>query len=242
MAVLEPLTADYHSTLGAMARVATHVLARRRYACSGRFGLRSAPGAIATPMFGDDETLRLSSRYLLRERRVGDAMTTSALPTAGATLRDLADFADCDLTVDFAVGHDTPALGEPDAPLNLGPNNVALVATWFAAVAAALDEVIGVSATDSASAVQLWPEHFDLAVDLAAGSGRANLGASPGDSFSEEPYVYVGPWDPRRPGDPTYWNVGFGAMVRYEEIRAADKPLDAIVAFFTRGLALLSAD
>ena len=60
----------------------------------------------------------------------------------------------------------------------------------------------------------VWPEHFDAAtaLDLGAGAG-VNLGFSGGDAFCEEPYAYVGPWGPERPGDPAYWNAPFGAFV-----------------------------
>ena len=47
---------------------------------------------------------------------------------------------------------------------------------------------------------------------------RANLGASPGDAYEPEPYLYVGPWGPERPGDPGYWNAPFGAVLRRGEL------------------------
>ncbi len=62
------------------------------------------------------------------------------------------------------------------------------------------------------STVQLWPEHFDVGTTLDLGDG-VNLGFSPGDAFSEDPYVYVGPWGAVRPGDDGYWNVPFGAVL-----------------------------
>jgi hypothetical protein len=41
--------------------------------------------------------------------------------------------------------------------------------------------------------VQLWPEHFDIGLDLLrSGSGEAIVaGVSPGDEHYAEPYVYV---------------------------------------------------
>ena len=55
--------------------------------------------------------------------------------------------------------------------------------------------------------VQLWPEHFDAAVDLGAEAGgrRATFGASPGDGEHPEPYLYVAPWSP--PDDGELWNA-----------------------------------
>ena len=44
-------------------------------------------------------------------------------------------------------------------------------------------------------------------------AAQVNLGFSPGDAFSDDPYVYVGPWGPARPGDDGYWNAPFGAAL-----------------------------
>ncbi len=53
--------------------------------------------------------------------------------------------------------------------------------------------------------MQLWPEHFDVGTTLDLGDG-VNLGFSPGDAFSEDPYVYVGPWGPAPRSDGS-WTV-----------------------------------
>ncbi len=47
---------------------------------------------------------------------------------------------------------------------------------------------------------------------------HVNLGASPGDGFSTEPYLYVGPWSAERPGDDGYWNAPFGAVLRRSDL------------------------
>ena len=48
---------------------------------------------------------------------------------------------------------------------------------------------------------RLWPEHFDFGIDLAAKLGvRENLRAAAGDGGLNEPYLFVGPWGPKRPG------------------------------------------
>jgi len=89
------------------------------------------------------------------------------------------------------------------------------------------------------STVQLWPEHFDLGTGLDCGRGDGdgvNLGFSAGDAFSEEPYAYVGPWGPERPGDPAFWNAPFGALATRSQ--AGDVP--TCVAFLRSGLARLT--
>jgi hypothetical protein len=72
---------------------------------------------------------------------------------------------------------------------------------------------------DRSSDVVLYPEHFDIAstIDLGA-SGKLNLGFSPGDEFSAEPYVYAGPWQTQAG---PFWNAPFGAYRRYREIDPA---------------------
>jgi hypothetical protein len=68
----------------------------------------------------------------------------------------------------------------------------------------------------------LWPEHFDVAVTV----NEVNYGVSLGDTFLDEPYMYVGPSKPRTG---PFWNAPFGAA----------RPLAAtageIAAFFTEG-------
>jgi hypothetical protein len=67
-------------------RVAVHVLARRRFEMASRFGLRAAPGGIATPPFGDiGEVIRVSGTLLIREA----GPMTSSVTMSGSTLREL---------------------------------------------------------------------------------------------------------------------------------------------------------
>jgi hypothetical protein len=94
------------------------------------------------------------------------------------------------------------------------------------------------------SIVQLWPEHFDLAIELGdqrAGQ-RANFGASPGDDDHEEPYLYVGPWSGEVSGE--LWNGrGFtGAELTYSDLIAAEDQRRAALEFMReRYLALQRA-
>ncbi len=235
---LSPLPDDFGATRGALAQIVTHVMARRRFVATGRFGLRAAPGTIATPMF-DDEVLRLGPTALLRERRAGDRPQTTSIEIDGATLAELASFAGTDLDASFSVGRDTPVLFDAATPLRVEPRAAAIITTWFAMSAELLDEIIAGQHSADPSAVQLWPEHFDLAVDLSAGAGRANVGASPGDGYCDSPYAYVSPWDERRPGDSVYWNAPFGAVLRYQDVVATGEPRGAVQQFWARGLALL---
>ncbi|MDX6556733.1 MAG: hypothetical protein QOD86_2928 [Miltoncostaeaceae bacterium] len=235
-ASLPPLPAAFATTRGALHLVAAHVLARRRADAIGRIGLRAAPGGVATPAFGDEvEVVRTSGASLVRER-AGRARVVSM-----TTLADLAAVAGVDLGAPLDIGHDPPPLGDPDAPLAVDPASARALADWFAFVAEALDAV----GADDPSAVQIWPEHFDAACDVAWGPAdgqRANLGGSPGDGFHAEPYLYVGPWGPERPGDPAYWNAPFGAILPHARLREAADARGEALGFLRRGLDLLASE
>lgn len=240
---LPSLPPTFASTRAELQRVATHVMARRRYRLCGKFGLRATPGGIGTPACGPEhEVIRISGTFLVRER-TGAASATEVLDLTTASLKAAAALVEVDLDEPFEAGHDTPPLGDPAARLDLDPAAVGILAEWFRFGWALLDNLIaGAGPTAAPSAVQLWPEHFDAACDLAVrGDDRANFGASPGDGFHDPPYLYVGPWGPERPGDPSFWNAPFGAVLGYEDLSAAPDPLAAGVAFFLRGLELLGA-
>jgi hypothetical protein len=78
----------------------------------------------------------------------------------------------------------------------------------------------------------LWPEHFDVSVAI----DEVNYGVSPGDSFYDRPYAYVGPSQPRS-GE--FWNAPFGAARPLDLALAEDELADGIIAFFERGRTLV---
>jgi hypothetical protein len=225
------------TTRGDLHRLSAHVLGRRRAEVSGHFGLRASPGGIATPAFGPEpETLRLTSARLIRE--VGTESRGRAL--AGATLAELADFAGADLGAAFSAGTDTPLLGRVDEPLDLDAPELEELFSWFDLGWRVLDQAVAERPGSSRqTTVQLWPEHFDVgtALDFGGGAGAGvNLGFSPGDGFSDEPYVYVGPWGPQRPGDDDYWNAPFGAALPRSRVHDAA----GCLSFVRTGLEKLS--
>jgi hypothetical protein len=231
---------SFEATREVLHRVAAHVLGRRRWDVSGRFGLRVTPGGIATPMFGPDgECIRTAGITLVRE--VG--ATATFTPISGASLRVLAEFVGADIASPFSSGHDTPEIGDPDEPLALDERHVEAIGQWYRLGWVVLDTVVGqLPASAGPATLQLWPEHFDIGTDIALASGhRVNLGCSPGDSSVAEPYLYVGPWEAARPGDPSYWNVSFGAALRSPEVLASTDPTERGVRFMRQGLAALSA-
>jgi hypothetical protein len=226
-------------TRRALHQLAVHVLGRRRHAFTGRFGLRAAPGGVATPAFGDDvEVVRTSGRYLVVER--GNVTVAAPITTLAAA----AGMVGVDLTVDFSVGGQTPALVDPEQPLAVSDRAARGLGAWWSLGTTAIDEVVATEAVSAPTVVQLWPEHFDVACTVTvAGGAQANLGASPGDATDPLPYLYVGPWSSDRPGDPSFWNAPFGAVIHRADL-ATLPPGDRrsrAVAFFRRGLALLAA-
>ncbi len=91
---------------------------------------------------------------------------------------------------------------------------------FFGFACSVLEEVRAELADEEPSLVQLWPEHFDIAVEIGRDSKgeRANYGASPGDAEHPEPYLYVGPWS-AEPEGPLWNATGFtGAEIAYSEL------------------------
>lgn len=214
--------------------IATHVLGRRRFEVTGRFGLRATPGGFGTPVFGERlEVARVSGLTLVHE--VGPACTSLSLE--GSTLRQLTSFVGADLSSEFSAGTGTPSVTAPDEPMHLEDGTVEEISRWFSLGWAVLDSFLaGLGAAADAATIQLWPEHFDAASNFALpGGSRANIGFSPGDGFEPEPYAYFGPWDADRPGDPAFWNAPFGAFVRASEVLAARDPVGRAVEFLRAG-------
>jgi hypothetical protein len=246
ISALTALPADQAGTRRALQRVAVHVVARARHAAVGRFGLRPTAGGFGTPTFGSDhEVVRVSGGLLVVESAGAGGSSHRSRRLSGSTLAELASFAGVTFDPSFSVGEDTPDLGDPDAALAVDDMVATVIAGWFAFGQHVLDEVLAgvqpLDATATPSALQLWPEHFDLGTDALVGSGRVNLGASPGDAAHATPYLYLGPWDGRRPGPAEHWNAPFGAVLSQEALAAVPDPVEAAVRWFGRGLDALRA-
>jgi hypothetical protein len=223
------------STRSELHRVAAHVLGRRRFDVSGHFGLRASPGGIATPAFGPEpEVVRIDGTTLVRE--VGTE--SSSVDLAGSTLAELAQFAEVDLGSEYSAGANTPPVGARHEPLRLDQDELAELVAWFDLGWRVLDTCTArLGEGWTSSTIQLWPEHFDVGTTVSRRDGPSiNLGSSPGDAFSADPYVYVGPWGPERPGDAAFWNAPFGAYVTREVAPDASSALD----FFRTALDLFT--
>ena len=205
----------------ALHSVAEHLLSPDVYRHTARIGLRATPGGFGQPEYwADDRRRRLrvdGGRLVLLE---GDHETWHQL----TTLAEAATVAGVELGAPRGVFTPETELS-PDARLAVDPAAAQRIAEWFRLTSDALEELRRENAGLEPAIVQLWPEHFDLATNMA----EVNFGGSPGDGHIAEPYLYVGPWAPRE-GD--FWNESFGATRLHSEI---DGPADAL-RFFTEGL------
>lgn len=231
----------------ALHRIANHVLARAEKAATGQVGLRATPGGFGTTTIRPDrERIRVSGGTLVRESAAAGGTWTRTVEIDGSTLAELAALADVDLAAEFWAGDATPPIGDIDEPIALHVPSARRIGAWYAVVTEALDRLVHTAPTFSApSLVQLWPEHFDAALDMAFDPDdptqrRVNIGGSPGDGFHAAPYLYVGPWTPDRPGDAAFWNAPFGAVLGYDDVAASPDPVEAAYVFLRTGLERLA--
>ena len=202
--VLGAPPATLAGTRTALHRLAAYVVAPTRYAAAGRFGLRATPGGFGTPRFGEDRRVRVDGTTIIDER--GADARVAPITSLAAAAAHLGS----DIDADIAAEHDTPALGDIGADLGVDSDAAAWLADWFAMAFAALDQVRADAESVDPSIVQLWPGHFDPAIEEGDDDHRASYGASPGDDTIPEPYLYLSVWWPDRLGiaDDPMWQTG----------------------------------
>lgn len=228
-AQLRPLPPGFGSTVAALHRVAEGIVAPARKP-ENEISLRATPGGFGTPEFEfEGAAHRVAVEGVELVHRVGGEERRAPLATlAGAG---------------EAVAELLPAGAELDRePLTVDPVAARALAEWFGFGAAALERLVALAVpADAATIPRLWPEHFDVAVELGeeAVGARANYGFSPGDGDHPEPYAYVGPWTAEVSGQ--LWRAsGFnGAELSYTELAAAPDPAATVHEFFTTRWALL---
>jgi len=221
----------FATTLDSWHTLAQHVIAGTRHRTNGKIGLRFVRGGFGTPFFGDDEEVRVVGGGIVRT--IGDEQQRAPITTLG----NAAVF----LHVGIGVPGElfTPTTdGDAKRTLAIDSEAANVLADWYGFATSVLAQLRVDLANGAPSLVQLWPEHFDVAIDAgndAAGS-RAGFGASPGDEAHPEPYLYVSAWKPDRVdrSDP-YWNESFGASLPYEQLRDAPDQRQAAFTFFRHG-------
>jgi hypothetical protein len=226
---LEPVPPTLASTREALHRVAARVISPARQRDNGKIGLRWTLGGFGTPFFGADAQIRVEGAQLVVDARGEERRTPLA------TIRDTAAVIGFDLQGADEQRHDTP--------LDVDPVAARFVGEWFGFVTSVLEQLRAEAPAEwEPSRGQLWPEHFDVAVELGNGEAerRAGVGGSPGDESHPEPYLYVAPWTARPFGE--LWQAkGFpGAELRYAELLAAGDQRGAALDFFRVRLAVLN--
>jgi hypothetical protein len=214
--------------------VAEQVLAPARRRANGKIGLRFTRAGFGTPFFDEGRQVRVERGNLVVVHGGLEERATLTTVNAAARLVGIEPGAPADL---YHPATDVP----PDAPLAIGTDAAELLGDWFGFACSVLEELrVGQRAGDTRT--QLWPEHFDLSVDLGdepAGT-RGTFGASPGDLAHAEPYLYVTHWRESAPADP-YWNdTAFaGASLPYSALVGRSDHRSVALVFFRTGLDVL---
>jgi hypothetical protein len=229
---LLPVPEQLVSTRLALHRLAEQVISPAREQATGRIGLRSTPGGFGTPVFGDGIQIRVLGDQLLVQQ---------AGRERSAAITTLAEMAE-------HVGHELLAGPVADTdPLKVDPRASAFLGDWYGFGASVLEALLA-SADEGAreqlepSLIQLWPEHFDIALELGAerDAQRATYGASPGDERHPEPYLYVAPWGAVPEGELWQATAFAGAELRYAELLKAENRREAALTFFGERLTALT--
>lgn len=229
---LSPLPEAFRSARLVLHRVAEELLKPKRVLETGNeIALCFTPGGFGTPAWergrhsGTDGQIRVDGVELVLTEAgeqhhlgIGDLRAEAAL-----------------------LGLDPSGI-EAGPVSEIDPAAASALADWFAFGTVVLAELIGRNPDLEAEPIRLWPEHFDVATVIGSESEgrRANYGASPGDDDHPEPYLYVGPWEPR---EGELWNATAfsGAELGYAELLAAGDQLGAALGFFGERLADLAA-
>lgn len=228
--VTRHLPPSYSVARESLHRLAEHVVSPARYAATGKIGLRQSMGGFATPPFGDTgRVISVDGNHLV----VTDHSDSSqSRRTAITTIAEAARFVGITPGAPAEVYRANTPL-ELDAPLTVDLDAVEVVAMWYELTGMALREFATSIAADDPTEAQLWPEHFDLALS----ADRINYGGSPGDSYIDVPYLYVGPFEGRPSTPDAFWNQPFGAAIGFDEIASIQDAFE----FFRRGRQLAKA-
>lgn len=205
----------------ALHRLAEDVIKPAREQTSGEWTLTQTPGGFGTPVFGNDNQVRVDGVDIVvrgagEERRAPISSLAAAAELIGPGLLP------------------NPIEGLSTEVLEVDAAAAEALAAAYAVGKEALKRLVEAAGEgDAPTEPTLWPEHFDIAIEMGdeEADRRANYGLSPGDENHAEPYFYVGPWSARPSGE--MWNAqGFpGAEIGYEELAASPDPVALTVEF-----------
>jgi hypothetical protein len=223
--------ASLSTTRSDLHRLAAYVIAPARHAVNGKFGLRYTRGGFGTPFFGEDRQIRVVGDQLIDQ--VGATVRTSRI----GSLADAATFLGTEIDPSTAAEPDSPQLGDVHAQLDVDSEASTFLGRWFGMAFAALEAVRADESSLDSSRPQLWPGHFDPAIEVGDEDHRGSYGASPGDHSVDEPYLYVSPWWPERLQIDTshpMWNAPSftGAILKLSSFPLGEDPVLAAIEFY----------
>jgi len=224
----------FSTTRDSLHQLAYFVLSPARHRANTKIGLRFTKGGFGTPFFGDDAQVRIEGVDLVVQR------SSEARRTPLATVNSACQAAGIPYRVDWFPRFGDPLHPiDPDVPLVIDQGSTALVTALFGFATALLEELrASASPGERPSLVQLWPEHFDVAVEIGdpEAGARAFYGVSTGDHNHQEPYLYVAAWGEIDRAN-SFWNDPHfnGASLPYERLLEADDQRGAAFDFFRQG-------
>lgn len=221
-------------------RLAAYVIAPARHQATGKFGLRWTRGGFGTPFFpgpdGQDRQIRVDGTMLVDQRGGADGTVRAGAIT---TLAAAADFLHVAIDTETAAEHDSPSIGDVSAPLRVDEAASHYLGDWYGMAFAALEAVRADAGSIDPSRPQLWPGHFDPAIEVGDEDHRGSYGASPGDDGIPEPYLYLSVWWPDRVGldgtiDSEIWNAPSftGAILLASDFPTGEDPVEVAVGFW----------
>jgi len=223
------------TTRRSLHRLAAYVIAPVRHAANGKFGLRWTLGGFGTPFFGADRQIRVEDDTLIDQ--LGDTVRSAPITSLAAA----AEFLETTIDPETAAEHDSPRVGDVAEPLAIDAAAASFLGNWYGMGFAALEVLRADPASIDPSRPQLWPGHFDPAIEEGDEDHRTSYGASPGDDGIAEPYLYAGVWWADRLGldgddrDPVEWNAPtfVGRILKLADFPSDADPVDVAVDFFT---------
>jgi hypothetical protein len=167
---------DLVATRLALHALAEHVISPLRVQATGNeIALEPRPGGFGTPDLPDGGWVGVSGT---------DVVRADGERAPIGSLRAAAEFVGLDGAQELS-----------DEPLTIDPDAAARLAQVWA------DGWADLRALSAEAELHLWPEHFDVAIEL----DEVTYGVSPGDENHPEPYAYVAPWNAPAPSD--FWNA-----------------------------------
>jgi hypothetical protein len=225
---LPPIPPQLDGTRRALHLLAEQVISPARRRSNGKIGLRYTHGGFGTPFFGEDVQIRVEGAELVvQERDAQRRVPISSVHVAAEVLGEPL----------------LPGVRSAEQPLEVDPAGAAFLGALYGFGCSVLEELRWESDPGAAaSRVELWPEHFDIAVEIGSETAgqRAAFGVSPGDAQHPQPYAYVAPWSPVE-GELWQADAFGGAELRYDEFLAAGDQREAVLEFFRARRAALAA-